>query len=638
MLSYDLNKMLYIIPADKHSPGDVSSILNAHPEVKFVSLVGIDIGGHDTDEKIPVEEFLADMEKFLKNGVQTDGSSVVLPKIAKLNNAKVDIIPDTTVNWFVDHNFNYPDPMTGLPVGTLRIPSSLIHNDSERVGSRVILRDAIKNFKEDLMDLLRENPYVFEYLDIDSVDDIEKLVITAATELEFWVKTPDDDADREQLSTAQMLKEQYWKRTTGPVRTALEEVMLVLQKYGFNMEMGHKEVGGVKAKLGNSGNYDHVMEQLEIDWKYSSAIQAADNENQVKYVVRDIFRTYGLEVTFMAKPVEGVAGNGEHTHMGVAAKLKDGRMVNLFSPADLENEFLSPVGFGALMGLLKNYDVINPFVSSTNDSLNRLKPGYEAPVCTVTSLGHSAKMPSRNRTVLVGLVREIGNTMATRFELRSPNPKSNTYLVLAASYMAMLDGIKEALEHSKTPADLEKSISKAYGEKDFYLDTDRIYRSEKDVFDEYTEKERDEFFGKAPRTVWENIKAFDENPEKLDIFKRDDVMTDITLDSYTEAIRAQWATELHDRIIPDTMDFVRACSKAHDDMDCVDYDRHYWEKIQRLRNQLGRDTLDEMCLLTRIKKALDRGDYDQASDMQIEMQAKVEELMNLYIIYKKNLF
>ena len=638
MLSYDLNKMLYIIPADKHSPGDVSSILNAHPEVKFVSLVGIDIGGHDTDEKIPVEEFLADMEKFLKNGVQTDGSSVVLPKIAKLNNAKVDIIPDTTVNWFVDHNFNYPDPMTGLPVGTLRIPSSLIHNDSERVGSRVILRDAIKNFKEDLMDLLRENPYVFEYLDIDSVDDIEKLVITAATELEFWVKTPDDDADREQLSTAQMLKEQYWKRTTGPVRTALEEVMLVLQKYGFNMEMGHKEVGGVKAKLGNSGNYDHVMEQLEIDWKYSSAIQAADNENQVKYVVRDIFRTYGLEVTFMAKPVEGVAGNGEHTHMGVAAKLKDGRMVNLFSPADLENEFLSPVGFGALMGLLKNYDVINPFVSSTNDSLNRLKPGYEAPVCTVTSLGHSAKMPSRNRTVLVGLVRDIGNTMATRFELRSPNPKSNTYLVLAASYMAMLDGIKEALEHSKTPADLEKSISKAYGEKDFYLDTDRIYRSEKDVFDEYTEKERDEFFGKAPRTVWENIKAFDENPEKLDIFKRDDVMTDITLDSYREAIRAQWATELHDRIIPDTMDFVRACSKAHDDMDCVDYDRHYWEKIQRLRNQLGRDTLDEMCLLTRIKKALDRGDYDQASDMQIEMQAKVEELMNLYIIYKKNLF
>ena len=215
MLKYDLDKMLYTLPADKHSEGEITEILKAHPEVKFVSLVGIDVGGHDTDEKIPVEEFIKDIDKFLTHGVQTDGSSVVLPKIAELNNAKVDIIPDTTVNWFVDHNFNYPDPVTGLPIGTLRIPSSLVHNDSSRVGSRVILRDAIFNFKKDLMDLLRSNPYVFEYMDIDSVDDIESLSITAATELEFWVKTPDDDADREQLSTAQMLKEQYWKRTTG---------------------------------------------------------------------------------------------------------------------------------------------------------------------------------------------------------------------------------------------------------------------------------------------------------------------------------------------------------------------------------------------------------------------------------------
>ena len=638
MLSYDLNKMLYTLPADKHSPEDIRKALEEHPEVKFVSLVGIDVGGHDTDEKIPVEEFLKDIETFLATGVQTDGSSVVLPKIAKLNNAKVDIIPDTTVNWFVDHNFNYPDPYTGLPVGTLRIPSSLVHNDSERVGSRVILRDAVYNFKEDLMQLLEENPYVFDYIDIDSVDDIEELVITAATELEFWVKTPDDDADREQLSTAQMLKEQYWKRNTGPVRTALEEVMLVLQKYGFEMEMAHKEVGGVKARLGNSGNYDHVMEQLEIDWKYSSAVQAADNENQIKYVVRDIFRTYGLEVTFLAKPIEGVAGNGEHTHMGVAAKLKDGRRVNLFAPSDAENQFMSPIGFGALMGLLKNYDVINPFVSSTNDSLNRLKPGYEAPVCTVTSLGHNAKLPSRNRTVLVGLVREIGNPAATRFELRSPNPKSNTYLVIAASYMAMLDGIKEALEHQKTPEELEKSISKGYGEEDFYLDKDRMYRSEKDVFDEYTQEERDKFFGKAPSTVWENIQAFDKYPEKLDIFKRDDVMTEMALESYKVAILDQWATELHNRIIPDTMDLIRACSKAHDDLDCVDFDRNNWEKIQRLRNHLGRDTLDDYCLLTQVKMALDEGDYDKASELQIEMQEKVQQLTELYIIYKKNLF
>ena len=637
MLNYDFSKMLFRISADRHGEGEIRRTLLAHPEIKFVSLVGIDIGGHDTDEKIPVGEFLKDIPRFLREGVQTDGSSVVLPKIAKLNNAKVDIIPDTSVHWFVDHNFTYPDPETGLPVGTLRIPSSLVHDDNEGVGSRVILRDAILNFKEDLLDLLEENPYVFEYMDIDSREDIDEILITAATELEFWVRSPDDDADREQLSTAQMLKEQYWKRTTGPVRTALEEVMLVLDQYGFEMEMGHKEVGGVKAKLENSGNYDHVMEQLEIDWKYSSAIQAADNENHIKYVVRDIFRMYGLDVTFMAKPMVGIAGSGEHTHMGVAARLKDGRVVNLFAPKDEKTQFLNPVGFGALMGLLKNYDVVNPFVSSTNDALNRLKPGYEAPVCTVTSLGHTAQVPSRNRTVLVGLVRETGNPMATRFELRSPNPKSNTYLVLAASYMAMLDGIKAALEAGKTPEDLERSVSKAYGEEDFYLDTDRMYRSERDVFDEYTEEERDRYFGRAPQTVWENLKAFDAYPEKLAIFKRDDVMTDTTLESYREAILSQWSTELRSRIIPDTMQVIRSCRKAHTDADSVDYDRRSWEKISRLRDAMGRNTVAETCLLTKIINALKEKDYETASELQIKMQADQEKLIRMYLTYKKNL-
>ena len=79
--------------------------------------------------------------------------------------------------------------------------------------------------------------------------------------------------------------------------------------------------------------------------------------------------------------------------------------------------------------------------------------------------------------------------MATRFELRAPNPKSNTYLILATCYMAMLDGIRAALEKEKTPADLERSISKKYGEEDFYLETGREYRSEHNVFEDYTEEE-----------------------------------------------------------------------------------------------------------------------------------------------------
>ena len=83
-------------------------------------------------------------------------------------------------------------------------------------------------------------------------------------------------------------------------------------------------------------------------------------------------------------------------------------------------------------------------------------------------------------------MRDAKSALATRFELRAPNPKTNTYLVLAAAYMAMLDGIKAALTAEKTPKELEASLSKKYGEEDFYLEKDREYRSERDVFEDFT--------------------------------------------------------------------------------------------------------------------------------------------------------
>ena len=638
MLDFNLDAMLFTIPADKHEKTDLMRILKEHPEVQFVSMAGLDMVGNDTDERIPIRLFLEDMDDMLKHGVQTDGSSVNLPKIAELNNAKVDMIPDLAVNWYVDYNFDNIDRMTGLPVGTLRIPAFLVHNDKNEVGSRVILRDAIDKFKVELSRLLREHPYVFAYMDgIGNADEIEEIRITSATELEFWVRTPDDKADREQLSTSQELKEQYWKRTYGPVRTALEKSIEILDRYGFEMEMGHKEVGGVKSKLTSTGAHDHIMEQLEIDWKYADAMQAADNEKQVKYVVRDVFNQFGLSTTFMAKPMPGVAGNGEHTHLGVCAKLKNGRLVNLFAPQAFDAEFLSPVGFGALMGILKNYEAINPFVSSTTDSLNRLKPGYEAPVCIVTSLGHSPAEPSRNRTILIGLVRDAKSALATRFELRAPNPKTNTYLVLAAAYMAMLDGIKAALTAEKTPKELEASLSKKYGEEDFYLEKDREYRSERDVFEDFTEEERQKLFGRAPATVWENLQGFADYPEKVAAISGEGVITPISLESYKDSILSQWKTELHNRIIPNYMGEVRECVRLHGE-DATDYDIDNWLEIQRLRVHIAKNSLEAQSQLSRAAEALDNNDFALASDLQIELSQKMELLRARYLNYKRNLF
>ena len=366
-------------------------------------------------------------------------------------------------------------------------------------------------------------------------------------------------------------------------------------------------------------------------------MQACDNEKLVRYVVRDVFNQFGLNTNFMAKPIVGVAGNGEHTHIGVCAKLKNGKMTNLFSPIKMGEEFLTPIGFGALMGILKNYEAMNPFVSSTNDSLNRLKPGYEAPVCIVTSLGHDPKDPSRNRTVLIGLIRSSANPMATRFELRAPNPKSNTYLVLAVSYMAMIDGIKAALGAEKTANELELSLSKKCGDADFYLEKDREYRSEKDVFEDFSEEERTKLFGKAPQTVWENLKGLSAYPEKAHTIMGDGVITPISLESYEQSILSQWKTELHNRIIPNHMTFVRECRRIHGD-DATDYDLENWAKIDRMRHYIAKDSLHEKSLLTRASEALDKDDYDLASDLQIEMSQKIEQLRKLYLTYKRNLF
>ncbi|MCX0379065.1 glutamine synthetase [Clostridium perfringens] len=630
-----MNKdLLFTIPKKYHNKESLISIFEEHPEIKFVSLVGVDLAGNDTDEKIPSKLFLKDMDSFLHGtAVQTDGSSVVLPGIATLNNAKVDMIADLDCKWFVDYNYDFIDPLTNRPVGTLRIPCFLIHED-KAVDSRHILKNSIDTFRSNLFSLLKKYPETLNDLNI-KFDDIEDLLLTSATELEFWVKTPNDKALIEELSTSQVLQEQYWTRTKGNVRTALEQSLLYMDEYGFEPEMGHKEVGGVKAKLTSSGKFDHIMEQLEIDWKFSDAMQAADNELFIRTLVKETFRRNGLEVTFLAKPIDGVAGNGEHTHLSLSLKLKDGRIINLFNPT--KNHFLSKIGYGSIMGILKNYEVMNPFISATTDSLKRLKPGFEAPVCIVTSLGQSPEIPSRNRTILAGLIRDPHNPLATRFELRSPNPFTNTYLCIASSYMAMLDGIKYALENDKTEDDLLAELSKKPGEKADYLETSRAYRSEEDVFEDFTDSQRNEYFGVAPATVFENLSAFDKYPEKVEVLKVNSVFTDKLINSFKIATTKRWTTEITSRIIPSYIKDIREAKQLHCCDKALDLDVSTWMTINELRHITMKDSYHRRSLFTQIKNAINESDFEKASDLQIKLDKNMSELNELYSTYKKNL-
>lgn len=621
--------MIYYIEPKDLAPERLVQVLRDNSNILFVSLVTVDLGNNHTDERIPVQDFIHNLDDYLKKGIQTDGSSVVLPKIADINDAKVDIIPDPTVRWFVDYSYTHLTEEARLPVGTLIIPCFLYHR-GKPVGSRSVLKRANEVLDYELKLLLKERPSLMNQVSLQG--DIERVQLTLATELEFWVSSPYVSRDDESLFISQKLKEQYWKRSVGALRHAMEETLLMLQRYGMKPEMGHKEVGGVGSKLEGSGAFSH-MEQIEIDWKYADAMQAIDNEMIAKDIIYDVFSRHGLDVTFKAKPIEGVAGSGEHHHISISLIDTAGKAHNLFSLKDPTAGYLNSLGFGALMGILKHYHLINPFITNSNDALNRLKPGFEAPVNVVCALGHTVSEPSRNRTVLIGLIRDKDNPMATRFELRSPYAGSNSYLLSAAMVACMLDGIDYAKE--KTPDELLQELSKAKGEPADYLEASREYRSEVDVFSTYEEAERNERFGIPPKTVYEVITQF--YSDEREILTKTGIFTEQILDSFLTSIRRTWIRELGGRVIPDYIQTLRNFKILHLHEPRATIDEARWSKIYQEIIHLMKDTEEEKSLITRIVEATEAKEHAQVSELQFELAEHVGELKKQYSNYKKNI-
>ena len=628
----------YILEKEKHSITDIKNFIKNNKQIKFVSFMGIDLLGNDIEQRIPMDVFIEDIDGMLHGGVQTDGSSVAFPEITSLNNAKLDIIADLNCHWYVEYNYDLKiyieEAKKEMPVGTLIIPCFLFHN-GKGIDSRYILKSSMNIFSREVKNIINKSNYLEKNLGIKN-DEVVEIINTTATELEFWIKTPNERAHIENLTVSQTLKEQYWSKLRGDVKTAVEETLLLMSKYGLNPEMGHKEVGGIRASLDCTGKFNHIMEQIEIDWKYSTAIQTADNEYLVKNIIRETFRKYGLDVTFMAKPIPKVAGSGKHTHIGIAAKLKSGKIINLFTATE-SNHFLSKIGYGSIMGLLKNYDTVNTFVSTSTDAFNRLKPGFEAPVCAFTSLGHSVEEPSRNRSILIGLIRDLNNDKATRFELRSPNPKTNTYLTCSAIYTAMIEGIKYSM--TKNSDELLTEISKSHGEFYGYLDKDREYRSELDVFEAYSEEERNRLYGKAPKNVYENMLNM-ENADKMQFISENPDFKYI-LDSYKSAVLQQWHIDTISRYLTDVKNecknILNAMNKQSFDIKHNKANEIKCDIENKVKNLFSNENANYDNVMQLIEAA-ETHNYKGMSEAKIKIDITIEEIRKLYSKYKKYSF
>ena len=195
------------------------------------------------------------------------------------------------------------------------------------------------------------------------------------------------------------------------------EMVYEMQKVGIVVEAHHHEVG--------TGG------QAEIDMEYAPLLQMADQFMWFKYIIRNVAKSAGKTVTFMAKPIFQDNGSGMHTHMSL---WKDGQP--LFAGDGYAG--LSDVALHAIGGLLKHARAVLAFAAPTANSYRRLVPGYEAPV--------NLAMSKRNRSASVRIPMYSASPKAKRLEFRCPDPTCNGYLMFSAMLMAVLDGIENRID------------------------------------------------------------------------------------------------------------------------------------------------------------------------------------------------
>jgi len=193
------------------------------------------------------------------------------------------------------------------------------------------------------------------------------------------------------------------------------DIVLELERIGFTMEASHHEV---------------APGQNEINFEFSNIIEACDNVQTFKLVVKNIAKRHGLHATFMPKPIANINGSGMHTN----CSLSDLNGNNAFYDQK-DPQGLSKVCRQWVTGLLTHSRSFCAITNPTVNSFKRLVPGFEAP-CYVS-------WSEMNRSVMIRIPATRGKT--TRTEIRSVDTSANPYLAMAVILASGLDGIESNL-------------------------------------------------------------------------------------------------------------------------------------------------------------------------------------------------
>ncbi len=224
--------------------------------------------------------------------------------------------------------------------------------------------------------------------------------------------------------------------------------MQYIAQTGGKIKYGHSEVGNFTLD-------GKVYEQNEIEFLPCQAQSAAEQLLLAKWIIRNLARQFGYDLTFAPKITTGKAGSGLHVHMRV---MKDGKNVML----DKAKGGLSDDARKMIAGVLELAPSITAFGNTNPTSYFRLVPHQEAPtnIC----------WGDRNRSTLVrvplgwtssanmsALVNPLENASSydtsqkQTVEIRCPDGSANIYLLMASLAVAARHGFEmpNALEVAK---------------------------------------------------------------------------------------------------------------------------------------------------------------------------------------------
>ncbi|PQF07636.1 type I glutamate--ammonia ligase [Enterococcus faecium] len=355
--------------------------------VRFLRLMFTDILGTIKNVEVPVSQ----IDKVLENKMMFDGSSI--EGFVRIEESDMYLYPDLST-WMIF-------PWESAHGKVARLICDIYNPDGTPFAG-----DPRGNLKRALKDMR----------------DLGFTSFNLGPEPEFFLFKLDEDGG---ITTTLNDKGGYFDfAPTDLGENCRRDIVLELESLGFEVEASHHEV---------------APGQHEIDFKYADVVDACDNIQTFKLVVKTIARKHGLHATFMPKPLFGINGSGMHCNMSLFND--EG---NVFYDKDGELE-LSETAYHFLGGLLKHARAYTAVCNPTVNSYKRLVPGYEAPVYVAWS--------GRNRSPLVRVPESRG--LSTRLELRSVDPSANPYLAMAVLLQAGLDGIRNQIT---PPAAVDRNI------------------------------------------------------------------------------------------------------------------------------------------------------------------------------------